>query len=96
MVLVNEATNTFEFPLDMSDILKGALKPELTDRERKGLKELGYNPDNPNYTKAKKYFFDMEGNVKAKDVEAYSGIPKNTLKDVLSVFRNEAFLSPSP
>jgi len=93
-ILVNEATNTFEFGQPRIDI------PEhLTAKDCEELRKRGLNPDNPAYAACKRYFSkmpycskaDLAANSEGQDFE---GITQHTAKDVLAAFR--AFLVDKP
>lgn len=93
-ILVNAATNTYEFGRTKIDI------PEhLTPLDIQGLKNRGLDPANPAYAACKAYFAKMPfctkeelaANSSGPDFE---GIKANTAKDVLGAFR--AFLVDKP
>lgn len=93
-ILVNAATQTFEFGRTRIDI------PEhLTSLDIQGLRNRGLDPENPAYAKCKAYFSKMPFCTK-EDLAANSsgpdheGIKPNTAKDVLGAFR--AFLVDKP
>lgn len=91
VVLVNEATGEFEFP-DSSPFEGIEIDPKLTEKDAAGLKSHGYNPDNPAYHVAKRYFAKNPGCGK-KELAENSAPPfgkplsAETMKDVLAVFR---------
>lgn len=94
VVLVNKGTGEFEFP-DASPFDGIEIDPRLTEKDAAGLKAHGYNPDNPAYHVAKRYFAKNPGCGK-KEIAENSAPPfgkplsAETMKDVLAVFRENA------
>lgn len=93
-ILVNPATNTYEFGRLTVDI------PEhLTAKDCEELRKRGLNPDNPAYAACKRYFSKMPYCTKVElaansDGPDFEGITQHTAKDVLAAFR--AFLVDKP
>lgn len=96
VVLVNEDKGEFEFP-DASPFDGIEIDPRLTEKDAAGLKAHGYNPDNPAYHVAKRYFAKNPGCGK-KEIAENSAPPfgrplsPETMKDVLAVFRENALI----